>query len=249
MNSLIVVKLGGSLIGNERVKNKFIKELIEISSRQSVILVHGGGPEINELLNKFSITSKFIDGLRFTDKNIISVVEMALSGKVNRNLITALIKNGANAVGISGKDGQSIICKRIKKFGFVGEPVKINKKLFNILINHNFLPVVASIASDIYGNVLNVNADTMATFIAIAFKADKLIFLTDVEGVLDNNKKLLNELKIKDVDNMIRKKIITGGMIPKVKGCVDSIKKGIKEVWIIGEKGSIQKTKGTVIKK
>ncbi|MCA6072329.1 MAG: acetylglutamate kinase [Endomicrobium sp.] len=249
MKSLTVVKFGGSLTKNPHVQNRFLEELAVISRRQQMILVHGGGLEINALLEKFSITGKFIDGLRFTDAGTLGVVEMALSGKVNRTLTTGLIKKGANAVGISGKDGKSVICKQIQRLGFVGEPVKVNKKLIDVLIKSGFLPVIASVASDSNGNVLNVNADTLASSIAVAFKAQKLIFLTDVPGVFDKNKKIIKEIRLKDISALVKDETITGGMIPKIKGCINSVKKGVKEVWIANDISEIRKIKGTVIKK
>ncbi len=249
MKSLTVVKFGGSLTKNPKAQSKFFKELAEISRKQNIILVHGGGPEINLLLEKFSIASKFVNGLRFTDSAALEVVEMALSGKVNRVLTTGLIKNKANAVGISGKDGNSVVCKQIKSLGFVGEPVKVNRKLIEILTKSGFLPVIASIAADAKGNVMNVNADTLATAIAVAFKADKLIFLTDVAGVFDKNKKTIKEIKIKEIEPLIKDQTITGGMIPKIKGCAKSVQKGVREVWIADGIKGIKNIKGTVVKK
>ncbi|MCL2485615.1 MAG: acetylglutamate kinase [Endomicrobia bacterium] len=249
MKQLTVVKFGGSLTKNPKAQNKFLKELAEISRRQNIILVHGGGPEINFLLEKFSIASRFVNGLRFTDAPALEVVEMALSGKVNRVLTTGLIKNKANAVGISGKDGKSVICKQVKSLGYVGEPVKVNKKLIEVLIKADFLPVIASIAADSKGNVMNVNADTLATAIAVAFKADKLVFLTDVAGVLDKSKKTIREIKVNNIEPLIKDETITGGMIPKIKGCAVSVKKGVKEVWIADGVSGIKNIKGTVIKK
>ena len=249
MKALTVVKFGGSLTKNPKAQSKFLKELAGISKKQNIILVHGGGPEIAIRLEKFAIESKFVNGLRFTDDKTLEMVEMALSGKVNRNITTGLIKNGANAVGISGKDGKSVICKRINSLGFVGEPVKVNKKLIEVLMKSGFLPVIASVASDEKGNVLNINADTLATAIAVAFKADKLVFLTDVAGVLDKSKKTIKEIKIKEIDALIKDETITGGMIPKIKGCGQSVKKGVKEVWIADGIKGIKNIKGTVIKK
>jgi acetylglutamate kinase len=249
MNKLTVVKFGGSLTRNPQVQSRILEELALISKKQNVILVHGGGPEINALLEKFTITSRFVNGLRFTDADTLDVVEMALSGKVNRVLTTALIKNGANAVGISGKDGKSVICKQIEHLGLVGEPVKVNRKLIDILIKSGFLPVIASIAADAEGNIMNINADTLAISIASAFKVQKLIILTDVAGVLDKKSNTIKEIKIKEINSLIEDKTITGGMIPKIKGCAESIKKGVKEVWIAEGMGGIRKIRGTVIKK
>jgi acetylglutamate kinase len=249
MNSLTVVKFGGSLAKSPNAQSKFLKELAEISRRQKIILVHGGGLEINAMLEKFLIKSKFVNGLRYTDVDTLCVVELALSGKINRTLTTGLIKNGANAVGISGKDGKSIICKQIKELGFVGEPVKVNKKLIEILLKADFLPVIASVAQDAKGNVLNVNADSLAASIASAFKSEKLIFLTDVPGVFNKNKKTIEEIKIKDVANLIKSEVIVGGMIPKIEGCVNSVKKGVKEVWIAYGASGLKNIRGTVIKR
>jgi acetylglutamate kinase len=249
MKLLTVIKLGGSLMKNLLTRNKFFGELAIISQKQNIILVHGGGQDINVLLKKFSITSKFVNGLRFTNAETMNIVEMVLSGKVNRNLTTNLIKNGAKAVGISGKDGKSIVCRQIKQYGLVGDPINVNKKLINVLIKAGFLPVIASIASDIRGNVMNVNADTLAASIAVAFEAQKLIFLTDVPGVLNKNKNTIKEIKVSDIDTLIKNGTVEGGMIPKIKGCADSINKGVGEVWITDGKSGIQEIKGTVVKK
>jgi acetylglutamate kinase len=249
MKSLTVVKFGGSLNKNAQTQAEFLMELADVSRGYKFILVHGGGPEISAMLSKFSIESKFVNGLRYTDKNTLSVVELALSGKVNRDITSGLIRNGANAVGISGKDGSSIICKQIENLGYVGEPVKMNKKLIKILLDAGFLPVVASIAQDAEGNVMNVNADTLASFIASEFKAEKLVFLTDVPGVLDKDKNVIDEIKIKDAEALIKFGVITGGMIPKIKGCINSIKEGVGEVWIADGASGIRNIKGTVIKK
>jgi acetylglutamate kinase len=249
MKSLTVLKFGGSLTKNPQAQAKFLKDLAGISQRRRFILVHGGGPEINSMLEKFAVESKFVNGLRYTHADALNVVELALSGKVNRILTTELIKNGANAVGISGKDGKSVICKQVKELGFVGEPIKVNKKLIEVLTDSGFLPVVASIASDSRGNVVNVNADALAAAVAVAFKAEKLIFLTDVPGVFNKNKKTIREINIKNVNSLIKDETITGGMIPKVKSCVDSVKKGVREVWIADGISGIKNIKGTVIKK
>ncbi|MDR0618020.1 MAG: acetylglutamate kinase [Endomicrobium sp.] len=249
MKPLMVVKFGGSLTKDFKSQKKFLKELAEISRKQKVILIHGGGSEINFLLEKFSIKSKFINGLRFTDKEVLSVAEMVLSGKVNRNLVAGLIKNKVKAVGVSAKDANTVICKQIKRLGFVGEPVKVNKKLIEVLLKEDFLPVIASIACDSNANSLNVNADTLTSAIASAFKAQKLVFLTDVCGVLDKDNKTIEEIKMKDVDSLIKNKIITGGMIPKIQACLNSLKKGVQEVWIVDGASGIIKMNGTVIKK
>ncbi|MDR1522605.1 MAG: acetylglutamate kinase [Endomicrobium sp.] len=249
MKSLIVVKFGGSLTKNPKAQKEFLKKLSKISQKQRVILVHGGGPEINLLLEKFSIRSKFINGLRFTDEKVLSIVEMALSGKVNKSLVTGLLKNNVKAIGISAKDANSVICKQVKSLGFVGEPVKVNKKLIEVLLKENFLPVVASIACDSNANSLNVNADILASAIASAFKAQKLIFLTDVCGILNKDKKTIKEIRAKNINFLIKDKTIINGMIPKVQACLNSLKKGVREVWIVDGAKGITAMQGTVIKK
>ncbi|MCL2389538.1 MAG: acetylglutamate kinase [Elusimicrobia bacterium] len=246
---LTVIKFGGSLTKNPKAQDKFLKELVVISKKEKIILVHGGGPEINALLNKLNITSKFINGLRHTCAAGLEAVEMALSAKVNKMITTKLLKYGASAVGISGKDGASVICKPVKDLGFVGEPVKINKHLIDTLLKGNFLPVVSSVCADAKMQGLNVNADSLASALAVAFKADKLIFLTDVAGVLNADKKTIPELQLSKINELIKQGVVTGGMIPKIQGCAESIKKGVKEVWIINGAEGIKKMKGTVIKK
>ncbi|MDR0890943.1 MAG: acetylglutamate kinase [Endomicrobium sp.] len=248
MKSLIVIKFGGSVVNDLHTRKKFIKEIAYVSQYSSIILVHGGGIEINKLLNTFVLKSKFVDGLRYTDKDTLSIVEMALSGKVNRDLTTELIKHGIKAVGISGKDGNSVICSRITRLGCVGTPKKMNSDLIKILIINDFIPVIASLGNDSRGNVLNINADTLAAFIAVKFKAKKLIYLTDVNGVIDKTGKIINTLHCKNINNLIKEQVIKEGMIPKVLSCVKSIKKGVEEVWIIGKQSGLLKIKGTVIK-
>ncbi|MDR3112673.1 MAG: acetylglutamate kinase [Elusimicrobiota bacterium] len=249
MNNLSIIKFGGSLIKTPKIQNKFLKELASVSKEAKNILVHGGGSEINFLLDKFQIKSKFLNGLRLTDKQTLEIAELALSGKVNRIIVSNLLKYGANPVGISAKDAKSIICKKIKKLGFVGTPVKTNRKLIETLLNYSFVPVIASIACDKNGNSLNVNADEVANALACAFKAKRLIFLTDVCGVLDKNKKLIEKIEIREIPNLIKNQTITGGMIPKIKSCQHAISKGVKEVWICNGSVSIKNLKGTIIKR
>lgn len=249
MKKITVVKFGGSLTKNKDAQKKFIRELAGLSKKENIILVHGGGPEINTLLEKLSIESKFVNGLRYTDEKTLEVVEMALSGKVNKMLAAELIRNGVSAVGISAKDGSTAVCSVMKELGFVGNPVKINKKLLEVLMKNDFLPVVSSVGIDKNANAVNVNADSLATAIAVAFKAEKLVFLTDVPGVLDIAKKTIKEIKIKNIDGLIKTNVITGGMIPKINGCKSAVLKGVKNVFIIDGASGIKKMKGTVIKK
>ncbi|MDD5021064.1 MAG: acetylglutamate kinase [Endomicrobiaceae bacterium] len=249
MKKITVVKFGGSLTKNQEAQKKFIKDLAKLSKKENIILIHGGGPEINTLLEKLNIESKFVNGLRYTDEKTLEVVEMALSGKVNKMLTAELIKCGVKAVGISAKDGSIALCQLIKGLGFVGKPVKINTKLLDVLMKNGFLPVLSSVGIDKTANTVNINADLLATAVAVAFKASKLIFLTDVAGVLDINKKTIKKIKIKNVDNLIKTNVITGGMIPKINSCKDAVQKGVKEVFIIDGASGIKKLNGTIIKK
>jgi acetylglutamate kinase len=251
INNLTIIKFGGSLIKKKQISNKILKEIAKISYTQKVILIHGGGYEVDVFLKKFSLKKTIIDGLRFTSLNVLKIVEMVLSGKINKYFVSELIKNNVNAVGISGKDGKSVVCNYIdkKKFGYVGKPVDVNKKLINVLLNEKFVPVISSIASDFNGNSINVNADILASALAISFKANKLIFLTDVSGVIDKSGNTINDIKIKDINKMIKTGSITDGMIPKIKSCAESVNKGVNEVWIINGLTGIKNMNGSVIKK
>jgi acetylglutamate kinase len=249
MKNLSVIKFGGSLTKNQKAQNRFLKELAALSKKENVVLVHGGGPEINLFLSQFGIESKFVKGLRYTDAKTLEIVELTLSGKVNKTLVGALLKNGIKAVGISGKDGGSVVCKQKKELGFVGEPIKVNKELISVLLNNKFLPVVSPISISQKGFSLNVNADSLASAIACAFKSEKLIFLTDTAGVLDKDKRTIKQIKIKNIDGLIKDATITGGMLPKIKACAQCVKKGVKEVWIADGINGIKNLKGTVITK
>jgi len=249
MKSLSVIKFGGSLTKSPSAQNKFLKETASAFKKENIILIHGGGLEINFYLEKFAVKSKFIKGLRYTDAAALEIVETVLSGKVNKTLVGGLIKNGANAVGISGKDAKSVICSRNAKLGLVGTPIKVNTKLIEILIKNNFLPVISPISIDKKGASLNVNADSFASAIASAFKAERLIFLTDTNGVLDKKKKTIKIIRTKDIASLIKDETIFAGMIPKIKACSNCVKKGVKEVWIANGAKGIKNLKGTVVKK
>ncbi|MHB9156194.1 MAG: acetylglutamate kinase [Endomicrobiales bacterium] len=247
MKPVTVVKFGGSLGRNEKAKKKFLGDLASLAKKESVVLVHGGGPEINSWLTRLGIESRFVGGLRYTDEQTLEVVEMVLSGKVNRELVSQLNRRGVRAVGISGKDGQMAYCRRVKPLGFVGEPVKVNTLLLKALLRSRCLPVVSSLGFGGQGQTLNLNADSLAMAIAAAMKAKRLILLTDVCGVLDENKRTIPVIPVGHVPSLIKKGIVTGGMIPKVKACAKSIKYGIKEVWIADGCSGLKKVRGTVI--
>lgn len=248
MKNITVVKFGGSLAKNELARKKFLDELALLSKRESVVLVHGGGPEINLWLGKLGIPSKFVNGLRFTDAQTLEVVEMVLSGKVNKAFVGELQKKGVPACGISGRDCGLALSKTVKELGFVGEPVKINTKIIEVLLKAGIVPVVSSLGTTSSGTALNLNADTLATAIAASLKARRLVLLTDVCGVLDAFKNTIPRITLKEVSGLISRGVVTGGMIPKIRACAHSVKKGIKEVWIADGAKGLSRLQGTVIK-
>ena len=240
-NKIIVVKLGGNAMG----KKEYVKSFAEdISLLQQVgmfpIVVHGGGPQIGEMLKKLNIKTNFVDGLRVTDEATIDVVEMVLCGVTNKSIVSSISQAGAKAVGISGKDGNLISAKRLYvvdensdsnvekavDLGFVGEPDDINIDVLNALINQKMIPVIAPVGIGKNGETYNINADTAAGAIASAMKATRMIMLTDVMGVLDSNKKLFSELTLTKAKKLIDNKIVVGGMIPKLKTCISTVEKG-----------------------
>lgn len=248
MKQITVIKFGGSLSKNKRAMKRFFGDMAKASKKGGVVLVHGGGPEINLWLERLGIKPKFVGGLRFTDSATLEIVEMALDGRVNRYIVSELTRLGLKAVGISGKDGKIVQCSRIKKLGFVGEPSKVDTGLIKVLLSAGYLPVVSSLGFGAKGETLNVNADSFAMALACNLKAEKLILLTDVPGVLDENKKTIDCIKTCDIEKLLSDNIITGGMIPKIKACSKAIFSGVKEVWIVDGAKGINKLKGTVIR-
>jgi acetylglutamate kinase len=248
VKDITVIKFGGSLAKNKAAGKKFLDELSSLSKKKAVVLVHGGGSEINEWLGRLGIKSRFIDGLRYTDKTTLEVVEMVLSGKLNKFIVGELYVRGVLACGISGRDCGLAPSKRIKRLGFVGEPGKLNASVVKTLISAGFLPVVSSLGIGPSGKALNLNADSFAMALAVSLKARRLILLTDVCGVLDGNKRTLPSIRLSAVNKLISSGVVTGGMIPKLKACANSVKKGIKEVWIADGRKGLKKLEGTVIK-
>ncbi len=236
LNEIIVIKYGGSAMLDEKLSINFfqnIKILVDFGIKP--IIVHGGGPQINEMLNKLKIRHKFFKGMRITNKETFDIVEMVLSGVINKNISFCLSKKGVNAIGLSGVDSKIIIAKKYRKkklldpdLGLVGQPEKINKKFLLELISKNIVPVIAPIGSNSRGTKFNINADLTAGFIASEIGARRLLMLTDVKGVIGKDNQLISELKLKDIKKLINQKIIYGGMIPKVKTCVEAVKGGIR---------------------
>jgi acetylglutamate kinase len=244
-----VIKFGGSLSKNPQARAAFLKQLAALARRENVVLVHGGGPEINSWLGRLGIESKFVGGLRYTDAPALEVVEMVLSGKVNKAFVADLGRLGVRAVGLSGKDGALARCRRLAKLGFVGEPVRIDPALLRTLLAAGYVPVVSSIGLGASGQALNINADSLAMAVAGALKARRLVLLTDVPGVLDAQKRTIARITPDDVTRLLAGGVITGGMIPKIRACVNSLRCGIREVWIADGAAGLKKLSGTLIAK
>lgn len=240
-NKVIVVKFGGNAMGKKEYVSSFAEDIVLLQQVGMLpIVVHGGGPQIGEMLSKLKIKTEFIDGLRVTDSETIDVVEMVLSGVTNKAIVTAISNAGAKAVGISGKDGNLITAKRLMKIdensdsnveraidlGFVGVPKKIDTQVIKALINEKMIPVIAPVGMGEDGLTYNINADTATGAISAAMKASRMIMLTDVSGVIDEKGKLIPELTINEALDLIKNKVVVGGMIPKLRTCIDAVEGG-----------------------
>ena len=237
---IVVVKYGGNAMLNEELKNAVMRDIVMLSLiGVKVVLVHGGGPEISDMLKRVGKESKFIGGLRYTDEETAEIVQMVLAGKINKNLVGMLIRHGGKALGFCGIDGNMFVCKKAKgeqDLGFVGEITDVNAQPVLDALDNGYIPVVASVSSDAEGNIYNVNADTAAARIAAALKAENLILMTDIRGLLmDKNDEstLISEVNVSDVPSLKKKGVIGGGMIPKVDCCVEAVRRGVKQSIII----------------
>ena len=234
----IVIKYGGSAQTSPQLQEKFAQDIVLLSLVGiKPIIVHGGGAKISEMLNRLNIKSEFVDGHRVTCEESMKVVEMVLSGDINKNLTSLLNYHGAKAIGISGKDSNCIeaIAKDNGKFGYTGYVTSINANMILDLIDEGFIPVIAPIANSAKPNHpgFNINADIAASQVASSLKANKVLFLTDTKGVLDKDGKLLNSLDKEDVKSYKNDGTIAGGMIPKVDACIDAIYNGVNKAHII----------------
>lgn len=238
---IVVIKYGGSAMVDEQIKEQVIEDIVLMKLVGfKPVIVHGGGKEISKTLSALQIESEFYNGLRVTSQETVEVVEMVLSGKVNKDVVQLIQNHDLNAVGISGKDARTLkVTKKVvegKDIGFVGEIKEVNTDLITSLIDNDFIPVIAPVGTDNTGQTYNINADYAASAIAGALSAEKLIFLTDVEGVLkdvNDSSSLISKISIDEVDHYIDNKTISGGMIPKVMCCVEGIQKGVKNVHIL----------------
>lgn len=239
--NIVVIKYGGSAMLDPQINKSIVQDIVLLKLvGLKPVIVHGGGPEINRMLDRVGIKSEFVEGLRVTTKETVEVVEMVLAGKVNKSIVSMINDQGGKAVGITGKDGKLLEATKMNKgyvdLGYVGEIAKVNTELIKTLIDNDFIPIVSPIGADDKGNTYNINADYAAVAIAGALKAEKLVFLTDVEGVLRDKgdpSSLISYLSTKQAKKYIEKGIIAGGMIPKVECCMKALYKGVSMVHIL----------------
>ena len=235
---IVVIKYGGNAMINEDLKNSVMSDIILLTLvGVKVVLVHGGGPEITDMLGKVGLESSFVNGLRVTDKDTIDIVQMVLAGKVNKSLVNLIERKGGNAIGLSGIDGHMLRAEaKDSALGFVGDITKVNIKPIIDVIEKGYIPVVSTLGCDKEGNVYNVNADTAAAKIAGALEAESLISLTDISGILrdvNDPDSLISHIELDEAKQLMDEGVISGGMIPKVECCVNAINWGVRKVFII----------------
>ena len=237
-NKIIVVKYGGNAMINEDLKKAVMGDIVLLSLiGVKVVLVHGGGPEISDMLKKVGKKSEFVNGLRVTDAETADIVQMVLAGKVNKSLVNLLQNTGGKAIGLSGADGHMIEATQLNpELGFVGEISNINVDIINDVLEKGYIPVISTVGCDKEGNVYNINADTAASGIAGKLKAESLISMTDISGLLrdkDDPNSLIPYVVASEAPKLVRDGVISGGMIPKVECCIEAIRQGVKKVFII----------------
>ncbi|MFA7060343.1 MAG: acetylglutamate kinase [Pedobacter sp.] len=242
-----VIKYGGHAMSDEKLKESFALDVIMLKSLGiNTVIVHGGGPQINQTLKRYGIVSQFVRGMRVTDEETMSVVEMVLVGQVNKEVVGYLNQHGGRAVGLSGKDGTLLLCKKLLQdvrhedgavelldIGYVGDVVRVNTDLIATLEHGKYIPVIAPVGVGLEGESYNINADLVAGRVAAALNAEKLILLTDIDGVKDKTGTLLTSIAVADMHRLIEEEAITGGMIPKVVCCADALGEGVKKAHII----------------
>ena len=235
---ILVVKYGGNAMINEELKQNVMEDIVLMHLiGVKVVLVHGGGPEITDRLNRVGKETKFVDGLRVTDKETAEIALMVLAGKINKGLVNLLESKGGKAMGISGLDGRMIEAEmKDERLGYVGRITNVNVQPIIDLLEKGYIPVVSTVGCDKDGNVYNINADTAASYIAGAMEAESLIAMTDIAGILrdkDDPSSLIPEIDLEDAKKLFDDGIISGGMIPKVECCIEAIKRGVKKVFIM----------------
>ena len=248
-DAIVVVKYGGHAMGDEAVARDFARDMVLLEqSGVNPVVVHGGGPQIGSMLKKLGIESHFSGGLRVTDKQTVEIVEMVLAGSINKQIVGYINAEGGRAIGLCGKDGNMVIATKLARggdagapheeidLGFVGEPSIVDSTVLDQVLGRELIPVLAPVAQGADGATYNINADTFAGAIAGALEAKRLLFLTDVPGVLDRNKVLIKHLRVGDIPGLIADGTITGGMIPKVETCIYAIERGVEGVVILDGK-------------
>ena len=248
--TIVVVKYGGHAMGDEEVARSFARDMVLLEqSGVNPVVVHGGGPQIGAMLKKLGIKSEFAAGLRITDKATVEIVEMVLAGSINKQIVGFINAAGGRAIGLCGKDGNMVTATKVTRvhdpalnqevdldLGFVGDPARVDTTVLDQVLGRELIPVLAPVCQGADGETYNVNADTFAGAIAGAVKAKRLLFLTDVPGVLDKDKKLIKELSVSQIRALIADGTITGGMIPKVETCIYAIEQGVEGVVILDGK-------------
>jgi len=244
----VVIKYGGHAMGQEQMARDFARDVVLLEQTAiNPVVVHGGGPQIGAMLDRLGIKSEFADGLRITDAATVEVVEMVLAGLINKQIVSFINGAGGKAIGMSGKDGNLVIARKMNRhvfdpktkkeklvdLGFVGEPDKVDITVLTQILGRELIPVLAPVAASSDGQTYNMNADTFAGCIAGALKAKRLLMLTDVPGVLDKSKSLISELSVNDARKLIADGTISGGMIPKVETCIEALDQGVEGVVIL----------------
>ena len=237
-NKVVVVKYGGNAMTNDTLKQAVMEDIVLLSLVGiKVVLVHGGGPEINEMLNKIGKKSEFVNGLRYTDEETIDIVQMVLAGKVNKNLVSMLESHGGKAIGLCGIDGELIVAEQLNPdMGYVGEITAVNPEIIQNALDCGYIPVISTVGRGKDGTVYNINADTAAARIAAEMKAPSLILLTDIKGLLedkDDENTLIREVGVSEVPYLKKQGVISGGMIPKIDCCVEAVRRGVSQANII----------------
>jgi len=248
---IVVVKYGGHAMGAEHLAREFARDIVLLEQTAiNPVVVHGGGPQIEAMLNKVGVQSQYAAGLRITDEKTLEIVEMVLAGSINKQMVGYINAAGGKAIGLCGKDGNMVIARKLTRtvvdpdsaieqvvdLGYVGEPEKVDTTVLNQILGRELIPVLAPVAAAANGGTFNVNADTFAGAIAGALKAKRLLLLTDVPGVLDKSKQLIKELSVDDARRLIADGTISGGMIPKVETCIDALDHGVEGVVILDGK-------------
>jgi len=250
-DEIVVVKYGGHAMGDEGGARSFARDIVMLEqSGINPVVVHGGGPQIGQMLAKLGIKSEFVDGLRVTDKQTVEIVEMILAGSINKQIVGFINSAGGKAIGLCGKDGDMVKAAKVSRvtrdpdsniekvvdLGFVGEPDKVDTKVLDTVLGKELIPVLAPVATSADGETYNVNADTFAGAIAGALGAKRLLLLTDVPGVLDKSKNLIKSLSVEDCRRLIADGTVTGGMIPKIETCIYAVERGVEGVVILDGK-------------